>query len=78
MLRMSISGRGGLGGGIRCVKAEADMTWDGQASRGQARRARVLYCSDWTRPFVVMVDGAAGGTYQEQSWAGWSTVLSFP
>lgn len=37
----------------------------------------MLYCSDWTHPIVVMVDGAASGTYPEQSCAGWSTVLSF-
>ena len=55
------------------LKAEADMTWDGQARRGQARRAHVILFG--LGPFVVMVDGAAGGTYREQSWAEWSTVV---
>lgn len=52
-------------------KAEADVTWDGQTRRGQARRARVILFG--LDPFVVMVDGAAGGTYREN---GASTVLS--
>lgn len=47
------------------------MTWDGQTRRGQARRARVILFG--LDPFVVMVDGAAGGTYREN---GASTVLS--
>lgn len=55
------------------LKAEADVTWDGQPKRGQARRAHVILFG--LGPFVVMVDGAAGGTYREQSWAEWSTVL---
>lgn len=47
------------------------MTWDGQTRRGQARRARVILFG--LDPFVVMVDGAVGGTYREN---GASTVLS--
>lgn len=58
----------------QALKAEADMTWDDQARRDQARQARVILFG--LDPFVVMVDGAAGGTYREQSWAEWSTVLS--
>lgn len=51
------------------------MTWDGQTRRGQARRARVILFG--LDPFVVMVDGAAGGTYREQSWAEWSKHSTF-
>lgn len=51
------------------------MTWDGQTRRGQARRTRVILFG--LDPFVVMVDGAAGGTYREQSWAEWSKHSTF-
>lgn len=76
-------GKGRVGSGVgtevrrktEAPKAEADVTWDGRARRGQARRARVILFG--LDPFVVMVDGAAGGTYREQSRAEWSKHSTF-
>lgn len=47
----------------------------GQARRGEARRAHVILFG--LGPFVGMLDGAAGGTYRQQSWAEWKNGAQY-